>query len=50
VELPKPRWYRRFWVVVLAANLMMAAVLVAAVVALWPRAASRPVAPAATAG
>jgi hypothetical protein len=50
VELPKPPWYRRFWIVVLAANLMVAAVLVAAVVALWPRAAPRPVAPATTGG
>jgi hypothetical protein len=50
VELPKPPWYRRFGVVVLAANLVVAAVLVAAVVALWPRAAQRPVAPATTAG
>jgi hypothetical protein len=51
VELPKPPWYRRFGVVVLAANLVVAAVLVAAVVALWPRAAApRPGAPATTAG
>ena len=50
VELPKPPWYRRFGVVVLAANLVVAAVLVAAVVALWPRAAPRPGAPATTAG
>jgi hypothetical protein len=50
VELPKPPWYRRFGVIVLAANLMVAAVLVAAVVALWPRAAQRPGAPATTAG
>jgi hypothetical protein len=51
VELPKPPWYRRFGVVVLAANLVLAAVLVAAVVALWPRAAAqRPGAPATTAG
>jgi hypothetical protein len=50
VELPKPPWYRRFGVVVLAANLVVAVVLVAAVVALWPRAAPRPVAPATTAG
>jgi hypothetical protein len=50
VELPKPPWYRRFGVVVLAANLIMAAGLVAAVVALWPRAAQRPGAPATTAG
>jgi hypothetical protein len=50
VELPKPPWYRRFGVVVLAANLLVAAVLGAAVIALWPRAAPRPVAPAATAG
>ena len=50
VELPKPPWYRRFGVVVLAANLVVA-VLVAAVVALWPRAATqRPGAPAPTAG
>jgi hypothetical protein len=50
VELPKPPWYRRFGVVVLAANLVVAAVLVAAVVALWPQPAQRPVAPATTAG
>ena len=50
VELPKPPWYRRFGVVFLAANLVVAAGLVAAVVALWPRAAPRPVAPATTAG
>ena len=50
VELPKPPWYRRFGVVFLAANLVVAVVLVAAVVALWPRAAQRPVAPATTAG
>jgi hypothetical protein len=49
-ELPKPSWYRRFGVVFLAANLVVAAVLVAAVVALWPRAAQRPGAPATTAG
>jgi hypothetical protein len=51
VELPKPPWYRRFGVVVLAANLVVAAVLVAALVVLWPRpAAQRPGAPATTAG
>jgi hypothetical protein len=51
VELPKPPWYRRFGVVFLAANLVVAAVLVAALVALWPRAAAqRPGAPATTAG
>ena len=51
VELPKPPWYRRFGVVFLAANLVVAAaVLVAAVVALWPQPAQRPVVPAATAG
>jgi hypothetical protein len=51
VELPKPPWYHRFGVIVLAANLVVAAVLVAAVVALWPRAAAqRPGAPATTAG
>ena len=50
VELPKPSWYRRFGVVFLAANLVVAAVLVVAVVALWPRAAQRPGAPATTAG
>jgi hypothetical protein len=50
VELPQPSWYRRFGVVVLVANLVGAAVLVA-VVALWPRAAApRPGAPATTAG
>jgi hypothetical protein len=50
VELPKPPWYRRFGVLFLAANLVVAAVLVAAVVALWPRAAQRPGDPATTAG
>ena len=50
MELPKPPWYRRFGVVVLAANLVVAVALVGAVVALWPRAAQRPVAPATTAG
>src|SRR4029453_78858 len=50
VELPKPPWFRRFGTVLLAANLVVAAVLVAAVFALWPRAAQRPGAPAATAG
>jgi hypothetical protein len=51
VEVPKPSWYRRFGVVLLAANLVVAAVLVVAVVTLWPRAAApRPVAPATTAG
>jgi len=50
VEVPKPPWYRRFGVVFLAANLVVAAVLVVAVVALWPRAAQRPGAPAPTAG
>jgi hypothetical protein len=42
VELPKPPWYRRFEVIFLAANLAVVAVLVAAAVALWPRAAQRP--------
>jgi hypothetical protein len=51
VEVPKPPWYHRFGVVFLAANLAVAAVLVVAVVALWPRAAAqRPDAPATTAG
>ena len=51
VEVPKLPWYRRFGVVVLAANLVVAAVLVVALVALWPRAAvQRPGAPATTAG
>ena len=50
MEVPKPPWYRRFGVVFLAANLVVAAVLVVAVVALWPRAAQRPGAPAPTAG
>jgi hypothetical protein len=50
VELPKPPWYRRFGVVFAAANLVVAVVLVAALVALWPRAAQRPSAPATTAG
>jgi hypothetical protein len=46
LELPKPPWYRRFWLVALAANMVVAAVLVAAVVALWPRAGHRPDPPA----
>ena len=51
VESPKPPWYHRFGVVFLAANLVVAAVVVAALVALWPRAAAqRPGAPATTAG
>ena len=50
MELPKPPWYRRFGVVVLAANLVVAVALVGAVVALWPRAAQRPVASTTTAG
>jgi hypothetical protein len=50
LELPEPPWYRRFWVVVLAANVVFAAVLIAAVVALWPRAAQRPVSPTTAAG
>ena len=50
MELPKPPWYHRFGAVVLAANLVVAALLVEAVVALWPRAAQRPGAPATTAG
>jgi hypothetical protein len=48
VELPKPPWYRRFGVLFLAANLLVAAVLVGAVVALWPPAAPRPGQPATT--
>jgi hypothetical protein len=48
VELPKPPWYRRFGVVFLAANLVVAAGLVAAVAALWPPAAQRPGHPATT--
>jgi hypothetical protein len=50
VGLPKPPWYRRFGVALVAANLVVAALLVVAVVALWPRAAQRPGAPATTAG
>jgi hypothetical protein len=51
VESPKPPWYRRFGVLFLAANLVVAAVLVVALVALWPKAAGqRPGAPATTAG
>jgi hypothetical protein len=49
VELPKPPWYRRFGVVFLAANLVIAAVLVAVVVALWPPAAQQPGDPTTTA-
>ena len=48
MELPKPPWYRRFGVVFLVANLVVAAVLVAAVVALWPPAAQQPGDPATT--
>jgi len=50
VEVPKPPWYRRFGVVFLVANLVVAAAVVGAVVALWPRAAQRPVDPSTTAG
>src|SRR4030095_2977175 len=55
VELPKPPWYRRFWVVFLAANLVVAAGVVAGVLsaawaALWPPPAQRPGDPATTAG
>ena len=50
MELPKLPWYRRFGVLFLAANLLVAIMLVAAVVALWPPAAQRPGAPATTAG
>jgi hypothetical protein len=46
VELPKPPWYRRFGVLFLAANLLVAAMLVAAVIALWPPAAQPPGEPA----
>jgi hypothetical protein len=42
VELPKPPWYRRFGVLFLAANLVVAAALIAAVAALWPPAAQQP--------
>jgi hypothetical protein len=49
-ELPKPSWPRRFGVVFLAANLVVAVVLVATVVTLWPRPAQRPGPPATTAG
>ena len=48
MELPKPPWYRRFWVLFVAANLVVAAVLVA-VVALCSRAAQPPGNPATTA-
>ena len=49
MELPKPPWHRRFGIIFVAANLVVAAVLVAAVVALWPRAAGqRPGTPATT--
>ena len=50
VELSRPPWYRRFGVVVMAATLVVAAVLVAVVVALWPPAPQRPGDPATTAG
>jgi hypothetical protein len=50
LELPKQPWYRRFWLLVVATNVVFAAVLIAAVVALWPRAAQRPVGPATAAG
>lgn len=36
LELPQPPWYRRFWLVALAANVVLAAVLVAVMIALWP--------------
>ena len=42
MELPKPPWYRRFGVLFLAVNLLVGALLVGAVVALWPPAAQRP--------
>lgn len=48
MELPKPPWYRRFGVLFLAASLLVAAVLVGAVVALWPPTAPRPGQPATT--
>jgi len=48
VELPKPPWYRRFGVLFLAANLLVAVGLVAAVIALWPPATQRPGHPATT--
>jgi hypothetical protein len=50
VELPKPPWYRRFWLLVLAINVVFAAMLVAAVVTLWPRAVQRPASPETAAG
>lgn len=50
MELPKPPWYRRFWLLALAINVVFAAVLVTAVVTLWPRAVQRPASPKATAG
>jgi hypothetical protein len=46
LDLPQPPWYRRFWLVAVAANLVVAAVLVAVVVTLWPRAAPPPADPA----
>ena len=48
MELPKPPWYRRFGALFLAANLLVAIMLVAAVVALWPPPAQRPGHPATT--
>ena len=48
MELPKLPWYRRFGVLFLAANLLVAAVLVGVVVALWPPTAQRPGQPATT--
>ena len=48
MDLPRSPWYRRFWVVFLAANLVFASGLVAAVVALWPRAGPRPDKPVTT--
>ena len=50
MELPRPLWYRRFWLVALAANVVFAVGLVTAVVALWPREAQRPAYPATGAG
>lgn len=42
MEPPRSPWYRRFSVLFVAANLIFASALVAALVALWPRAVPRP--------
>jgi hypothetical protein len=48
LELPQPPWYRRFWLIALAANVVFAAVLVGVMIALWPQ--PRPADPAPATG